>query len=105
MVSIQFQKDAKYHLATEKGGRKEVVITAGTIKRDLTDAEAHRWERRGLAVRIADNFQPAIPPAPPAPPTDEEALQRAQAAAAARAVVPVPPAPPAPPAGEGNGDE
>lgn len=107
MVSIQFQKNASYHLATESGRAKEIKIPAGTVQRDLTDAQAERWVRRGVAVRIPDDLTPAIPPAPPPAPAPAPVDTVEPVAPAA------PPPPPPPPAGsiaerfrsavEGNG--
>jgi hypothetical protein len=123
MASIQFQKEGRYHEAVKGGGRREVVIPVGTVQRNLTDAQAHRWERRGVAVRIPDDLQPAIPPAPPAPapaPVEPDTTVETLTTAPAPVEPPAPPAPPAPaptqrtaratriaapvpPAGEGNG--
>lgn len=92
MVSIQFQKDAKYFEATKGGGRREVVIPAGTVQRGLSDAQAHRWERRGLALRIADDLTPAVPPAPP--PAPVQPVEPDTATIPVEPLAPVPPAPP-----------
>ena len=120
MASIQFQKEGRYHEAVKGGGRREVVIPVGTVHRNLTDAQAHRWERRGVAVRIPDDLQPAIPPAPPAPPVEPDTTVETLTTTPAPVEPPAPPAPPAPaptqrtaratriaapvpPVGEGNG--
>lgn len=95
MVSIEFIKEGVYHRATEKGGNEEVKIPVGTVKTGLTEAEAYRWERRGVAKRLTGRRDTAtsgnavpMPPAPPAPPESNDP--------GTPQVTPAPPAPPAP---------
>jgi hypothetical protein len=105
MVSIEFTKNASYDVATDKGGKETVNIAAGTVKHGLSESEAHRWERRGVAKRVTGRVEAA--PMPPAPPTgipegNDPGTPGVTPAPAAPPAAPVPP----PPAGEGEkGDQ
>jgi hypothetical protein len=104
MVSIEFTKNASYDVATDKGGKETVNIAAGTVKHGLSESEAHRWERRGVAKRVTGRVEAApMPPAPPAgiPEGNDPGTPGVTPAAP---VPPAPPAPPAPPTG-GEGEK